>query len=87
MTEHDGFQKLEEKIAKAVEVFKRTQAEKRALEQEVEKLRAGTKDRSKQSEAQERELIGLRREREEVRGRIEKLIEQIDALTKPDDAG
>ncbi|HEV2177873.1 MAG TPA: hypothetical protein VGW33_11845 [Terriglobia bacterium] len=87
MTEHDSFQKLEEKIAKAVEVFKHTQAEKRALEQEVEKLRAGAKDRSKQSEAQERELIALRREREEVRGRIEKLLDQIDALTKPDDAG
>jgi len=35
----------------------------------------------------ERELQGLRRERDEVRTRVEKMIRQIDALTKPDALG
>jgi len=35
----------------------------------------------------EREVQGLRRERDEVRARVEKMIRQIDALTKPDALG
>jgi len=37
--------------------------------------------------ALERELQGLRREREDVRARVEKMIRQIDALTKTDALG
>ena len=83
----DKFQKLEEKLRKALEVFKKTQWERRALLHEVEKLKAVSKARPKRLEGLERELQALRREREEVRGRIEKLVEQIDALTKSDAAG
>jgi hypothetical protein len=39
------------------------------------------------NDALEHELQVLRREREEVRGRIERLIEQIDGLTSPDTTG
>lgn len=84
---NQAFQKLEEKLLKAVEFFKQTQAEKRALQQELEDLKADCKDRSKRLDVLERELAVLRREREDVRERIEKLIQQIDVLTKPDSAG
>lgn len=84
---NQAFQKLEEKLLKAVEFFKQTQAEKRALHQELEDLKADCKDRSKRLDVLERELAVLRREREDVRERIEKLIQQIDVLTKPDSAG
>ena len=73
----DPFERLEEKFQKAIDLFKRTQTEKHALEQEIEKL----KDRAQSSSAMERELIALRKEREEVRARVEKLLERIDALT------
>ena len=33
----------------------------------------------------ERELIALRREREDVRSRVEKLLERIDVLTSPEE--
>lgn len=78
----DALDKLEEKVQKAADVFKRLQAEKRALQQEFDKFRAEGKDKSHRLEGLERELAALRREREEVRGRIEKLLEQIDSLTK-----
>jgi chromosome segregation ATPase len=84
---NENFQKLEEKLLRAVEIFKRTQAEKHALQQEVESLRADFKERNRRSDNLECELQALRREREDVRGRIEKLLEQIDALTKPNSAG
>jgi chromosome segregation ATPase len=78
---NDQFDRLEEKLLRAIELFKRTQAERRALEQEVEKLKGETKERAQALSAMERELIALRREREDVRSRIEKLLERIDALT------
>jgi FtsZ-binding cell division protein ZapB len=78
----DRLDKLEEKLLKAVEVFKQIQADRRALQQESEKLRAELKDRPKRWEAMERDLQALRHEREDVRGRVEKLLEQIDILTK-----
>ena len=83
----DKFEELDKKLRKAVAVFKENQAERRALERELEKLKASSKQEAKGHTALERELQFLRREREDVRGRIEKLIAQIDLLTKPDSAG
>ena len=88
MTDHaDPFTKLEEKIARAVEAFRRLQAEKRALEEQLESLKSATKEQGRRWDAQELELVALRKEREEVRSRVEKLLEQVDGLTKPDSAG
>ena len=84
---NDQFQRLEEKLLKAIELFKQTKAEKRALEQNIEKVRLEVKERSQQINALERELIALRREREDVRERVEKLLQRIDALTTPDSEG
>ena len=83
----DHLDKLEEKLLKAVELFKHSQAERRALQQEVEKLRADLKEPLKRADALEQELQTLRREREAVRTRIEKLLDQIEILTKADSAG
>jgi len=81
---NDQFERLEEKLLRAIELFKRTQMDKRALEQEVEKLKGAGKERVQSISAMERELITLRREREDVRARVEKLLERIDKLTSPD---
>ena len=77
----DSFQKFEEKIARAIEVVKRLQSEKKALEQELERVKSAAKERAREWDAQERDLVALRREREEVRTRVEKLLAQIDSLT------
>ena len=83
----DQLQKLEEKVLKACELFEQTRAERRALRQDLEKLRAESRERAKVIEAHERELVALRREREEVRIRIEKLLQRIDALTTLESGG
>ncbi|HEX5481200.1 MAG TPA: cell division protein ZapB [Terriglobia bacterium] len=80
----DQFQKLEEKLGKVVEIFRRTQAENRSLLQQVEKLRTESTQRQG---ALEQEVQALRREREDVRTRIEKLLDQVETLTKQDSAG
>ena len=83
----DQLQKLEERFLKAFELFEQSRAEKLALRQDVEKLRIESRDRAKVIDAQERELVALRREREEVRSRVEKLLQRIDALTTPESKG
>ena len=79
-----SFQKLEQRLTRAVELFQQTQADKLHLREELEKLRAEYKERARRLETLERESQTLRREREDVRGRIEKLLQQIDKLTKGD---
>ena len=84
---NDHFQMLEEKLFKAAEVFRRAQQEKHALRREVEKLKTDAQERARRCQALEHELIALRKEREEVRSRVEKLVEQMDALTNTESAG
>ncbi len=84
---NDALEKLEERLLRALKLFKQTHADRRALQQEVERLRADLKDRPKRFEAMERDLQALKREREDVRNRIEKLIEEIDLLTKSESDG
>jgi len=80
---NDPFARLEEKLMRAIELFKQTQAEKRALEQELEKLKGESLAHNQSVGAMEKELIALRKEREDVRVRVEKLLERIDGLTSP----
>jgi FtsZ-binding cell division protein ZapB len=84
---NNQFERLEEKMLKAIELFKRTQTEKRALEQENEKLKAEIKEHAQGNSTLDRELIALRKEREDVRTRIEKLLERIDGLTSSGSEG
>ncbi len=78
---NESFEQLEEKISKAGEVFKRAVAEKRDLEQALEKLKEGSSESEKRFDALQHEVRVLRQEREEVRVRIEKLLNQIEQLT------
>jgi uncharacterized coiled-coil DUF342 family protein len=84
---NNQFERLEEKLLKAIELFKRTQAEKRSLELEVEKLKAEIKEHAQGNSALDKELIALRKEREDVRSRVEKLLERIDGLTATEAEG
>ena len=77
-----NLEKLETKILKAVELLQRTQAEKRSLLEQLAKIRGDLDKHAKASQGLERDILALRREREEVRVRIEKLLRQIDAFAK-----
>ena len=74
----DNLEKLETKILKAAVLLTRTLAEKSSLLDQLAKIRADLEKHAKSSAGLERDLLALRREREEVRSRIEKLLRQID---------
>jgi chromosome segregation ATPase len=82
----DDFHALEEKVYRTIELLKSAREAKAAAERDAARLRAQLEEREEQSETLRSENIALRKEREEVRGRIEKMLKQIEALTN-DDSG
>jgi chromosome segregation ATPase len=83
----EQLQKLEDKLSKVVEIFRQAQAQNVTLTRQVEKMQADLAQGGQRQEALEREVLVLRREREDVRQRLEKLLERVEELTKQNSAG
>jgi septation ring formation regulator EzrA len=77
----DDFHSLEEKIYRTIELLKTAREAKAAAERDASRLREQLELREEEIESLRRDLVGLRKEREEVRGRVEKMLHQIDELT------
>jgi predicted nucleic acid-binding Zn-ribbon protein len=71
--EDDSLSSLEERIQRAIQLVARLRQEKEAALAEAAEARAEAQRLSD-------ELRGLQAERKQVRGRIERLLEQIDEL-------
>ena len=82
----DDFHALEEKVFRTIELLKSAREAKAAAERDAARLRQQLEDREEQFESLRGEVVNLRKEREEVRTRVEKMLKQIDALTA-DDSG
>jgi septation ring formation regulator EzrA len=79
-TASDDFPALEEKIYKAIELLKSAREGKASAERDANRLREQLEQREEEMDVLRGEMISLRKEREEVRGRVEKMLKQIDAL-------
>ena len=77
----DDFQALEQKVYQTVEMLKAARAAQQTAERESRRLREQLGGRDDEFDSLRQEVIALRKEREEVRGRVEKLLKQIDAMT------
>jgi FtsZ-binding cell division protein ZapB len=90
-----GFDQLEEKVRKAADVVRRLRTENKSLQEELGRAKARVQDAekaaadkprgpspedSKRLDSLSKEIEGLRSEREEVRRRIGKLVQVLDAL-------
>ncbi|WP_353064152.1 hypothetical protein RBB77_00095 [Tunturibacter psychrotolerans] len=76
----DEFQALEQKVLRAVEVVKREREARATAEAEVANLRAQLTEQQTLSTMVESELTTLTKEREAVRQRVEKMLQQMDEL-------
>ena len=76
----DDFPALEEKIYKAIELLKSAREGKAAAERDANRLREQLETREEEMDVLRGEMIALRKDREEVRGRVEKMLKQIDIL-------
>jgi chromosome segregation ATPase len=77
----DDFHSLEEKVYRTIELLKAAREAKAQAEREAARLREQLASRDGDSQHVRQEVVALRREREEVRARVEKLLKQIDLLT------
>ena len=76
----DEFQALEQKVLRAVEIVKREREARAAAEAEVASLREQLAIYQSNQQAVESELSTLNKEREQVRVRVEKMLQQMDEL-------
>ncbi len=81
-TPNDDFHALEEKVYRTIELLKEAREGRLAAEREAARIRHQTGTNHEELESLRREVISLRREREEVRGRVEKMLKQIDSLSQ-----
>jgi len=76
------FKSLEEKILRTIELLKSAREAKAVAERDTARLREQLNEREEEIESTRHELVSLRRERDEVRTRVEKMLSQIEALTE-----
>jgi len=77
---NEDFPALEEKIYKAIELLRSAREGKAAAERDTQRLRDQLEQREEELDVLRGEMVSLRKEREEVRARVEKMLKQIDAL-------
>lgn len=83
----DEFHTLEEKIYRTIELLKSAREAKAATERDATRLREQLEVREEEVDSLKNEIVALRKEREEIRTRVEKMLAQIDALTVEESAG
>ena len=76
----DDFQALEQKIYRTIEMYKAARQAQAAAERDVQRLRQQLHDREEELVTLRREAVQLKKEREEIRGRVEKMLEQIESV-------
>jgi chromosome segregation ATPase len=78
----DDFQELEEKVYRTIEMYKAARQAQAAAERDAGRARQQLEDREGQLDALRRETVQLKKEREEIRGRVEKMLEQIESIAE-----
>jgi chromosome segregation ATPase len=80
LNSREDFPALEEKIYKTIELLKSAREAKASAERDSNRLREQLEQREEELDLLRTEVVSLRKEREEVRGRVEKMLKQIDHL-------
>jgi hypothetical protein len=78
----DDFQALEDKIYRTIELYKAARQAQATAEHDAQRLRHQMQEREEELGALRRETVRLKKEREEIRGRVEKMLEQIESIAE-----
>jgi chromosome segregation ATPase len=80
---HDApseFVSLEEKIYRTIELLKNAREAKAVAERDLARVREELEAREEEIDQMKAQMVTIKREREEVKARIEKMLQQMDAL-------
>ncbi len=78
----DDFQVLEEKIYRTIEMYKAARQAQASAERDAQRVRQQLEDREEELVRLRRENVQLKKEREDIRGRVEKMLSQIESLAE-----
>jgi chromosome segregation ATPase len=78
----DDFQALEEKVYRTIEMYKAARQAQAAAERDTQRLRQQLEDREEELTTLRRETVQLKKEREDIRGRVEKMLHQIESMAE-----
>ena len=78
----DDFQALEEKIYRTIEMYKAARQAQAAAERDTQRLRQQLEERDQELVTLRRDSVQLKKEREVIRGRVEKMLEQIESIAE-----
>ncbi len=76
----DEFQALEQKVLRAVEIVRREREARAAAEAEAASLREQLEELTSASNTAQTQITALNQERDAVRTRVEKMLQQMDEL-------
>jgi len=78
----DDFEALEHKVYRTIEMYKTARQAQAVAERETQRVRQQLQERDEELAALRREGVQLRKEREVIRGRVEKMLEQIESIAE-----
>jgi predicted nucleic acid-binding Zn-ribbon protein len=78
----EDFQALEEKVYRTIELYKAAKDARATAERDAKRLREQLEEREEENEGMRRELVQLRKDREDIRARVEKMLGQMETLTE-----
>ena len=81
----DDFVSLEEKVYRTIELLKAARDAKAAAERDAARVREQLELREEEIETLRGQMTALRKEREDVKSRVEKLLRQIDEIAEGGD--
>jgi predicted nucleic acid-binding Zn-ribbon protein len=78
----EDFQALEEKVYRTIELYKAAKDARATAERDLQRLREQLEEREEENETMRRELMQLRKDREDIRSRVEKMLGQMESVTQ-----
>ena len=76
----EDFQALEEKVYRTIELYKAAKDARAHAERDAGRLREQLEQREEENQVLRRELVQLRKDEEDIRGRVEKMLNQMESL-------
>ena len=78
----DNFQALEDKVYRTIEMYKAARQAQANAERDVQRLRRQVEEREEELVRLRRESVQMKKEREDIRGRVEKMLAQIESMAE-----
>jgi septation ring formation regulator EzrA len=78
----EDFQSLEEKVYRTIELYKAAKEARATAERDVQRLREQLEQREEANDAMRKELVQLRKDREDIRGRVERMLSQMETVAQ-----